>query len=65
MKEIYDTSCPYCNKKLTARPSLFHRMGKHDMGGGSCLYCKQVFDVHYDAERDALVAKKLNLNQEA
>lgn len=39
LKEEYDWTCAKCGHKLSARPSMFMRMG-FNMGGGSCPECK-------------------------
>ena len=58
LKESYDIACPFCGENLRCRPSIFHRMGAHRLGGGCCLMCKKSFEIHYRPETDSMRAVK-------
>lgn len=59
MKSQYDIECPYCQAALNCKPSIFHRMGLHDLGGGACPQCGQLFEIHYDEQHDSMMTKAL------
>lgn len=59
MKNLYNIQCPYCQANLTAKPSLLHRAGYHDIGGGRCLMCQKWMKLIYQVDSDTMQAKKL------
>lgn len=58
LKESYDIVCPFCGENLWCRPSIFHHMGAHHLGGGYCLTCRKSFEIHYQPETDSMQAMK-------
>lgn len=57
MKTHYDIECPYCQAELGCQPSIFHRMGMHDCGAGTCPECGVVFVIFYNEQADDMTTK--------
>ncbi|WP_041757610.1 hypothetical protein [Psychrobacter arcticus] len=58
-KERYDISCPHCSDKFDCAPSIFHMMGAHELGGGSCPSCKGMMEIHFNPENDTMTTHKV------
>lgn len=56
----YDITCPSCGYEATATPSMFHLMGAYQLGGGSCLSCGEMFEIHYQPSNDTTTTVKIN-----
>lgn len=54
----YDITCPSCGYEATATPSMFHLMGAYQLGGGSCLSCGKMFEIHYQPSNDTMTTVK-------
>lgn len=57
-KERYDIECPSCQMKLDCAPSLFHRQGMFNLGGGSCPHCKKMMNIAFDPYTNSMRTSK-------
>lgn len=61
MKKRFDINCPYCKTPMKCSKSMFHEMGLLDMGGGSCIECKKVFEIHYHPDSNSMTTHIIDL----
>ncbi|MGN1222317.1 MAG: hypothetical protein ACI4TT_03690 [Christensenellales bacterium] len=54
----YNITCPYCGKKQSCYPSIFHRMGLCDMGSGNCSNCNKHMQIIYDIKTYSMNTRK-------
>lgn len=57
-RKTYQITCPSCNTTIYACKSIFHEMGMHDLGHGSCPYCKTLMRLKFDPETDTMQAER-------
>ena len=59
-QDRYDITCPHCQKEMSCKPSLFHRIGQFGIGGGDCPSCDEMMSIEFNPYANRMVTQKLN-----